>query len=809
MPIALAALVTALSLDAAEHLLAIPNAVPPGARVALVVPIDRAEASAVPAARLAAAGAGVTIVVEPQARADAAAAIDLTRVLTTVRASAPDASLGLLVRPPQLAFLIDHDLSAYIDVAVIAGADASQLEAARAALRVAIWTTDTIDADASETSLRAIARAGPDAVLVRPDVDARGPWLLAAASALNDAPASDVAESVTVVAERRLSAGEIVARHQAQAVRQRRLVRSLISTGHLRVTFEAPGFSAPVVIEADTTAMTDSRDSARAATTEFGQRRIRFNGLELAGGRLPRLPIIEPERVAAPPLEITLTRAYRYALDSVADLDGRSGPARRCFVIAFEPRDPRRSLYRGRAWIDAETFALARLEAAQTNLRGPIVSSEQIDDYTAIPWSDASASSAPISLLSRSDVRQIYEGPGVRTPIRRLLVLTDHEVNPADYVARRTSLHRSDAVVIRETAEGLQYLERTAGGGASATRSETTSATRISTAIAGVLVDPNITRPLPFAGLNYADFDLFGTGAQFNGFFGGAYGQAAWSVPSLLGSRWQLAGSAFAVLARYHDRAFVEGRELYAENLLQRPAHAEVSLLRPLSPRVSLRVGYDLVYTSFDRAESTDADFRIPASQWAHGLRLELGAQRGGWTFAGWWSPAARAGWTPWGHDGGSQRRLQPSPADYQRWGASAGRTILLPGPLTGRVEMVYMDGRRLDRFSRYAFGTFDNRLKGYPSASVRFDRGGVARTALAWHAGPRLRLDGFFDAALVQDRSASRRARGYAGIGAAVETALPFGLLGGVEWGFGFQGVNADGSQGTHVVRVTTFKIF
>ena len=35
-----------------------------------------------------------------------------------------------------------------------------------------------------------------------------------------------------------------------------------------------------------------------------------------------------------------------------------------------------------------------------------------------------------------------------------------------------------------------------------------------------------------------------------------------------------------------------------------------------------------------------------------------------------------------------------------------------------------------------------------------------------------------FFDAALAQDRSVSRRGRGYTGIGAALETALPFGLL-------------------------------
>ena len=51
------------------------------------------------------------------------------------------------------------------------------------------------------------------------------------------------------------------------------------------------------------------------------------------------------------------------------------------------------------------------------------------------------------------------------------------------------------------------------------------------------------------------------------------------------------------------------------------------------------------------------------------------------------------------------------------------------------------MAGTDLDRFSRFAFGTFDNRLHGYPSALVRYDRGGVVRTALAWTAAKALRI--------------------------------------------------------------------
>ena len=231
----------------------------------------------------------------------------------------------------------------YIDVAVIADADRSRIEHARAALSVAIWTADTMPADGAEASLRELARVSSDAVLIRPDTDARGAWLLAAASRLNEAPASDVSESVTVVGARRLSAGEVVARHQGHAARQRRLVQSLVSSGHLRVTFEAPGFSAPIVIESEATVFTGG------AATEFAYRRIRVNGLEFGGNQVPRLPIIEPERVAAPPLEIALTPAYRYELEGIVDVDAQPGrPAARRFVIAFEPRDKRQSLYRGR-----------------------------------------------------------------------------------------------------------------------------------------------------------------------------------------------------------------------------------------------------------------------------------------------------------------------------------------------------------------------------------------------------------------------------------------------------------------------------
>jgi hypothetical protein len=48
-----------------------------------------------------------------------------------------------------------------------------------------------------------------------------------------------------------------------------------------------------------------------------------------------------------------------------------------------------------------------------------------------------------------------------------------------------------------------------------------------------------------------------------------------------------------------------------------------------------------------------------------------------------------------------------------------------------------------------------------------------------------------------------------YPGLGGAVEIPLPRRVLLALEYGYGFQARNTDGSRGTHVVKITGFKIF
>jgi len=591
-------------------------------------------------------------------------------------------------------------------------------------------------------------------------------------------PEPPIAEQVSVVGARRLTVEEIVARHQAQAARQAALITTLVTHARTTVTFEVPSFAAPVTVQARTELL------ERDGRIDVVQRDIRVNGVAFSDSSFPRLPVIEPERVAAPPLEITLTRAYRYRLAGQDRINGRQA-----YVVAFDPTDGGATLFRGRAWIDALTFGLLRVDAVQTNLRGAITSSQQIEEFAP-----EQVNGNPVWLLARSDIRQVYQGAGITTPIHRLMQVDGHEINAVQLDARVRAAEQSKAVLLRDTGSGLHYV----GGG---------RATRILTLAGGVLIDPNISHPLPFAGVNYSDFDFLGLGAQVNAFFGGAYGQFAFALPSIAGSRWQLAGSGFAMLARYNDRAFRAGREHYDENLAQRSAHAEAGLLRPLDAKSAARIEYVFDYVALDRASSTAPNFVVPANQVVHAARLSLERQEWGWRMVGWWNPAWRAGWRGWGFP--EAAGLETAGSAFQRWGVSASRPWVITPRLLTRVEAEWMAGSGLDRFSRYAFDAFENRLHGYPSASVRYDRGAVLRTVIAGQPGGRIRLDGFADMAVVRDRGFGRAIRAYPGIGAAVEAPGPAGLLLGAEWGYGFQGLKANGRRGTQVVRFTAYKLF
>ena len=225
-----------------------------------------------------------------------------------------------------------------------------------------------------------------------------------------------------------------------------------------------------------------------------------------------------------------------------------------------------------------------------------------------------------------------------------------------------------------------------------------------------------------------------------------------------------------------------------------------------------MRLSYELDYTSFDRAETTATGFVVPADALVHGLVAAIDAASGPWTARVWWNPAVRQHWRPWGFGVGSTapgKGMEVADARaFQRLGASASRTMTVGRQWNSRIELAWMDGVDLDRFSRYSFNAFDNRLQGYPTASIRYDRGAVARSSTGW-SGRGFRVNLLGDVAVIRDPGFGGVRRAYPGIGTAIEAGGPLRTLWSVEWGYGFKARRSDGRVGTHAVRVTAYRTF
>ena len=211
---------------------------------------------------------------------------------------------------------------------------------------------------------------------------------------------------------------------------------------------------------------------------------------------------------------------------------------------------------------------------------------------------------------------------------------------------------------------------------------------RIRTLAFGVIVDPNITQPLPFAGLSYVDFNLFGTGTQFSGFFGGSYGQLAFSAPSV--RRHAVA----AGRARVRHRLVVQRPRVRARtravhlDIRQRPAQAAVWVLRPLSARTALRLEYDWDYTKFGAGDVTDPAF-VRAATTRTRTRCAPGwtSSARGWQASAWGSYARRIGWRPWGTAAGASLPKTPVRSGTRRLHALRREPAALPGAVSARDD--------------------------------------------------------------------------------------------------------------------------
>jgi hypothetical protein len=574
----------------------------------------------------------------------------------------------------------------------------------------------------------------------------RGPL----AVVLEPAKRPDERTSVQVGAARGLTAEEIIARERAWEAGQRENVSSFIANMEASLRFR--------VAEVNETFDLTIRGPYFLRRGEAGDwvwQDFYLNGVKWKGKTLPKIPILQPEKVTTLPLDIRLTEDYRYELRGTSEVGGR-----RAYEIDFTPKETvgDRPVYRGKVWIDARTFALLRRDSVQLNLKGDTLSNVQSELHSSVPGR------TDVSLPLEIKGQQVFSTAGRTTAIEGLVRLTGVEINPADFETRRKAAYASDLQMIRDTERGMRYLVPDPARPGERIVEEKVSK-KSTFGLAGGFYDDSLDYPIPLLGIQHFNFDLWGKGKQLSVFFGGALLTANYTDPSLGGGRFDLGADLFAVAFPFGDVAYREGKEVPGEKIKHLPAIFQINIGRPLGPYVKTSLGIFTRWDNFQRDPDTASNFITPVDTFTDGAEIRLVGNYKGFNATAVGGYYRRREWTLWGDPDTTE--FDPKHKDYLKYQVSFSKDQYFPGFRKLHVAVTYLDGQDLDRFSKYEFGAFSGApIHGFKSGSVKTQTALVGSVSYGLNIEDIIRFEAIFDQAVVRDRRSGYQDTYFAGAG-------------------------------------------
>lgn len=584
-------------------------------------------------------------------------------------------------------------------------------------------------------------------------------------------------QEVEVGRTRTPTAEEIIARYQARQGDEDRRLERWTALGRVDFHFGLGNGGGTVDVAIDSRYFWE-----RGGALEWEQRDYYINGNKVSWKSFPRLPLIQPEKVVTLPLDLTLDKTYTYRLRGEERVDGRP-----TWVLEFGPTDPTPGapLYRGRIFIDQETWERRKVALVQSGLAPPVISNEEIDRYRTV----RGPRGGDYSMFSRIDGQQVWNLAGRSFVVQRELVFREIEINPPReaFERARDEAYASRNQMLRDTDRGFRYLDRTKDGERVV---QENVATRQLLAGVGAFDNASQDRALVVPALNYFDFDLFGRGIQTNVFFAGVFANATLSKPDYFGGRMDLTVDTSLSAVGFDDKLFVGDVESREERLEIRPQRVALRAGFPLGEFVKL----NLIGALEARAYELDEEAREEIAELGGGLSYVLPEDHLSWTGTlqarfnrrGYrasveGSVSARSEWEAFGlYDAATMQfgRIDPAgmfvagppePVEdrYTRFRASLFKEWFLPKFQKTRGEVSWLDGRDLDRFSRYNFSFLgDDRLHGFSGSGVRFDRGAIVRAGYSFNLFGAIRFDLGVDTARVEDESTGDGSRSFTGAG-------------------------------------------
>lgn len=583
-------------------------------------------------------------------------------------------------------------------------------------------------------------------------------------------------EAISVATQRGISVEEIIRNHQAYKAYQETVQPRYIARNATKLRFTLEGGEA---IEAT---IAGDYFSEPHGHSEWVWQDFYINGVKWKYGRIPELPLIQPEKVTQIPLDIHLTNEYRYQLVGETDLDGYH-----TYEVRFEPppnAPPSLPLYRGTVWIDSRTWARVRISMIQLNLTGEILSNEERVDFQPFartshqPLTAAEAAAQDprelIWLPLGVSAQEVISAAGRASVVLRETTFSDFRIDPADFEQRHQIASASDARIVRETpTEGMRYMVKNAQGERIAQEGFNSSRKFI---LGGIHHDSGLQFPvLPLGGIDYFDFDYHKTGIQTNVFFAGLLVAANATNPNVGNTRTNIGADLFAIAVPTTNSMYRFGEEQKSEAVRALPTRLTLRAGHPFLGfgKVDVSLGLDHIF--YRRDTDTAPTFQIPSSTFEISPGIDASYSRWGYTIGGFFDYNRRTTWRPWG----ILSEYNPNQKSYTDYGLELSKSFYLPKFQRIGVEINYLDGQRLDRFSEYELGFFGSqRIHGVRSGSVRADKAFLGHLSYGFVFSDQFRLEAFYDQGLISDRFAGYHHEPFQGVGIGGQTIGPFGTL-------------------------------
>jgi hypothetical protein len=173
---------------------------------------------------------------------------------------------------------------------------------------------------------------------------------------------------------------------------------------------------------------------------------------------------------------------------------------------------------------------------------------------------------------------------------------------------------------------------------------------------------------------------------------------------------------------------------------------------------------YQFRFDGYVRDRTTSESFAPPPSTITNGVGGAWEYRRAGYSFV------ANGTW---------YRRRSGEQPTYTKYTASISRDWYFKALHKIHLNGAWFGGQRLDRFSKYQFGMFDDtRIHGVPASGVRFQELTLARGSYSFNLLDLYRLDLFLEQAWGRDRDVARAWRPVTGLGAAANLRVRWNMI-------------------------------